>query len=213
MAHPVLARLAGGLDALQRLGLGLALALQALLRDQALHLRRLLLLARLTADNVRADVVLLLQVEGLADVRRALRPEAARLVVVRETRDVLLALLDHHELHHREVRADDAAADALALALTLAARAVGLHALGEEEADALVAEDALHHREALLVVAAGDLEDVALELVAEGVRRHLRGHALLVEGEELAVVIDLDALLEAGARVADVELHRESEVC
>ena len=64
------------------------------------YLRRLLLLARLAADNVRADVVLLLQVEGLADVRRALRPETARLVVVRETRDVLLALLDHHELHH-----------------------------------------------------------------------------------------------------------------
>ena len=41
----------------------------------------------------------------------------------------------------REVRADDAAADALALALALAARAVGLHALGEEEAHALVAED------------------------------------------------------------------------
>merc|ERR1719473_2122547 len=93
---------ARGLDALQRLRLGLALALQALLRDQALHLRRLLLLARLAADNVRADVVLLLQVEGLADVRRALRPEAARLVVVRETRDVLLALLHDDELKKGE---------------------------------------------------------------------------------------------------------------
>ena len=37
-ADPILARLAGGLDALQRLRADLALALQALLRDQALHL-------------------------------------------------------------------------------------------------------------------------------------------------------------------------------
>ena len=85
----------------------------------------------------------------------------------------------------REVRADDAATDALALALTLAARAVRLHALGEEEADALVAEDTLHHREALLVVAAGDLEDVALELVAERVRRDLRAAPLRSKTERI----------------------------
>ena len=36
---------------------------------------------------------------------------------------------------------------------------------------------------------------------------NLRGHALLVEGQELAVIVDLDALLKPRAGVADVELH------
>merc|ERR1719183_393820 len=205
--RPVLLRLARSHDARESVGLEAARALQALLRDEALDLRGLLLLPGLAADHVLADVVLLGQVEDLADVRRTLRAETAGLVVIRKPRNFLLALLRHDELHDGEVRRGDAAANALALARTLAARAVGLHALGEEQADAVVREHALHHREALLVVPAGDLEDVALELIAEGVRRDLRGHALLVEGQELAVIVDLDALLKPRAGVADVELH------
>merc|ERR550514_386646 len=52
---PVLLGLPRGGDAREGLGLEPARALQALLRDQALHLRRLLLLACLTADDVLAD--------------------------------------------------------------------------------------------------------------------------------------------------------------
>merc|ERR1719443_2425369 len=136
-----------------------------------------------------------------------LRAEAARLVVVSQPRNLLLALLRHDELHDRKVRRGDAPANALALARALAARAVRLHALGEQEAHAGVRKDALHHGEALLVVATRDLEHVPLEFVAERVRRNLGSHALLEEWQELPVVIDLDALLKSSARVADVQLH------
>merc|ERR1719183_2728633 len=205
--RPVLLRLARSHDARESVGLEAARALQALLRDEALDLRGLLLLPGLAADHILADVVLLGQVEDLADVRRTLRAETAGLVVVRKPRNLLLALLRHDELHDGKVRRGDAAAHALALARALPPRAVRLHALAEQEAHALVRENALHHREALLVVTTRDLEHVPLEFVAERVGRNLGSHALLEEGQELPVVIDLDALLKSRAGVADVQLH------
>merc|ERR550514_1397517 len=51
---PVLLRLARRGDARKRLRFEAAGALEALLRDQALNLRRLLLLSSLTADNILA---------------------------------------------------------------------------------------------------------------------------------------------------------------
>merc|ERR1719482_557427 len=204
---PVLLRLARRLDTRKRLRFEAAGALKALLRDQALDLRRLLLLSSLTADNVLAHVVLLSQVEHLADVRSALRTEAPGLVVIRKPRDLLLAFLRHDELHDSEIRRCDAAPNALALALTLAAGAISLHTLAEEKTHAVVRQHTLHHREALLVVPARNLEDVAFKLITQRVGRNLGGHALLVEGQELAVVVDLDALLQPRARVADVQLH------
>merc|ERR1719375_182985 len=123
---PVLLRLTRRGDARKRVRFEAASALQALLGDEALDLRRLLLLSGLSADNVLADVVLLGQVEDLADVRGALRAEAAGLVVIREAGDILLALLRHDELHDREIGRGDATANALALARTLAAGAIRL---------------------------------------------------------------------------------------
>lgn len=73
------------------------------------------------------------------------------------------------EGEHGQIRADDAAADGLALAGTLSALTEALHALLEEKAHTLLGEDTLKHGETLLVVTAGDTEDVSLELIAEGV--------------------------------------------
>merc|ERR1719504_351973 len=197
---------------LRRLGLllrdlrgALRLAVGVELRDtRGPHL---LLLSSLTADNVLAHVVLFGQVEHLADVRSALRTEAPGLVVIRKPRDLLLAFLRHDELHDSEIRRRDATPNALALALTLAAGAISLHTLAEEKTHAVVRQHTLHHREALLVVPTRNLEDVAFKLITQRVGRNLGGHALLVEGQELAVVVDLDALLQPRARVADVQLH------
>merc|ERR1719236_66941 len=204
---PILLRLARRGDARKRLRFEAAGALEALLRDQPLDLRRLLLLSGLAADDILANVVLLGQVEDLADVRSAFRTKAAGLIVIREPGDFLLPLLCHDELHDREIRRCDATPNALALARTLTTRAIRLHTLTEEETNAIVRQHTLHHREALLVVPTRNLEDVAFELITKRVGRNLGGHALLVERQELAVVVDLDALLQPRARVADVQLH------
>ena len=144
---------------------------------------RVLLLGALdfSPDDVLADVILLGEVEELADLGRPLGTETLGEDVVGQAGDLVLALLDDHEGEDSDVRADDAAADGLALALAGAAGAVARVAVREEEADTVGEEDALLHGEALLVVAASDAEDVALEFVAEGVARDFLGHFLVVE--------------------------------
>lgn len=100
----------------------------------------------------------LAEVEQLADVVRALGAQAAGHGGVRESRDVLLALLGHHQVEHGEVRGHDAAAHRLPLALSAAALAVAGDALVQQQAHAVRREHPLLHGEALLVVAAGDAE-------------------------------------------------------
>ena len=144
---------------------------------------RVLLLGALdlSPHDVLADIVLLREVEELADLSRTLGTKALGEDIVRKARDVVLTLLDNHEGKNSDVGADDAAADGLALALTLAAGAVAAVALAEEEAHTVGEKDTLLHGEALLVVTASDAEDVALELVAEGVAGDFLGHFLVVE--------------------------------
>ena len=145
-------------------------------------LRVLLLLALdLPPDDVLANIVLLGEVEELADLGRTLGAKALGEDVVGQAGDVVLALLDDNEGEDSDVGADDAAADGLALALTGAAGAVARVPVGEEKADTVGKEDALLHGETLLVVAASDAEDVALPLIAERVARDLLGDPLVVE--------------------------------
>ena len=98
-----------------------------------------------------------------------------------EAGELALALADDDQVENLDVRGHDAAADGLALALTLPALAVARGALLEQKADALRRHHTLLHRETLLVVATRDLEDVPLELVADDIAEHLLVHAFVVE--------------------------------
>ena len=138
----------------------------------------------LTGHNVLTDIIALVEVEKLADLGRALGTEAQRVVdVVRgESGDGVGADLDHHEVDDGEIRADDAAADRLALALTSAARAVARLTLLEEKAHTTGKEDTLLHGETLGVVSAGDAESVAgVQRILHVVTVDLRRHTLIVE--------------------------------
>ena len=53
----------------------------------------------------------------------------------------------------------------------------------------------------------GDFSYVALPFVAQGVGCDFVAHALLHEGTELALIIDLDDFLRPIGGVGDVELH------
>ena len=65
----------------------------------------------------------------------------------------------------------------------------------------------LLHGEALLVVTAGDAENVASKLVTEAATVEFLCHPHVVHSPQLALVIDLDALLAASGRVCNVQLH------
>lgn len=121
-------------------------------------------------------IVILGEVEELADLGGALGAETLGLDDVGQAGDVGLALLDDAEGQDGQVHADDAAADGLSLALAGSSGAVAGVAVGEEEADTAGVEDTLLHGETLLVVSSGDAEDVALELVADGVTGNLSAH-------------------------------------
>ena len=214
-------RLGLGLLDLRRLDRALlALALERLRGDEALNLRGFALLlpgrgfklAPVRVD-VLANVVLLIEGEQLANLRRALGPAKTRLFVVRETGKRAGALLDDHEVEHGDVLGHDAAADSLTPALTLPAAVTQEpgRALLHEEEHALRGEDTLLHAEPLLVVAAHDLEDVPFELLAEALAVDLRGDALVVKDAQLAVIVDFNLLLAVdskrgggGERVSEV---------
>jgi hypothetical protein len=118
--------LLGGGPASLGLGLDGGLAAETGLGDHALNAGRLVeglvTALDLTLDDVVADIVLLLvESEGLDDVSATLAAEAVGAGDVGDTVDLLLALLDDAEEDGGEVGAGDAAADGLALTLTLAA--------------------------------------------------------------------------------------------
>lgn len=123
-------------------------------------------------------IVFLAEAKEAADLGGTLGSEALGLDGIGEAGDVLLALLDDGEGKDRQVGANDAAADRLALALASATGAVAGVAVGEEEADTGRGDDTLLHGETLLVVAARDADDIALPLIAKGLGRNLGAHLL-----------------------------------
>jgi len=141
----------------------------------------LLLALDLTPDNELPDIVLLGQVEELADLGGTLGAETLGEDDIGQSGDILLALLDDDEGKNGDIGADDAATDGLAPALTSTANSVARVAVGEEEADTVRNEDTLLHGEALLVVSTSDTENVALPLVTKRVPRNLLRHLLVEE--------------------------------
>jgi hypothetical protein len=159
-------------------------------------------------------IVILAEAEEAADLGGTLGAEALGVDGVGQAGDVLLALLDDRESENREVGADDAAADGLALALAGAAGAVARVAVGEEEADTAGGNDTLLHRETLLVVAAGDADNVALPLIAKGLGRDLSAH--LVELARLRAIggfrSDIRASYDDSVSLTRLEYQKEGNI-
>jgi len=185
----------GGYEALDFGGLGI-------------WLRSFFLLAGdLSSDDKLAYIVLLLEVEESADLGRTLGAETFGEDGVGEAGDLLLALLDDDEGEYRNVGADDAPTDGLALALARAAGAVARVAVGEQESHTVREKDALLHWETLFIVSTCDAENVALEFVADRIAGHFLCDPLVVEDTVSALIVNVNELLLARGGVCDVEFH------
>ena len=152
-----------------------ALVAETQVGDQALDLGRLVVLVavvlELAAHHELPHVVLLAQTEQLADVARTLRTQAAglRRRLVRQTRDLVLALLHDHQVQHADVRTNDAPTHRLSLTLTLiitraththiTTSSVARHTIRQQKTHTVVAKNTLHHRETLLVVSSSNAEN------------------------------------------------------
>jgi len=150
-----------------------AAALQADRSDESLNFGRLgvgfgILLLRaldLPSDNILSYIVILAQVEELSDLGCTFGTESFGEDVVRQSRDLALALLDDDEGEDGDVGTDDTPTDGLALALTTATRAVARVSIGEEETDTVGKQNTLLHGESLLVVSTRDTDNVTLEFI------------------------------------------------
>jgi hypothetical protein len=145
-------------------------------------LSALLLLARnLPSNDKLPDVILLPEVKELANLRRPLGAQSLREDILRQARDPLFSLLNHHQTENRNVWADDAPPNRLALAFPCPTRAVARLSIAKEEAHTEGEEDTLFHWETLLIIATCDAEDVSLEFIPERVARDFLGDALFVK--------------------------------
>ena len=125
-----------------------------------------------------AYIILLGEIEETANLGGTLGSEALGVNGVGKARNLGLALLHNCKGKDGKIRANNAAADGLALALAGASGPIAGMAVGEEEADTGRMHDTLLHRKALLVVAAGDADNVSLPLVTEAVGWDLSAHLL-----------------------------------
>lgn len=71
-------------------------------------------------------------------------------------------------------------------------------------------QNTLLHGKTLLVIPTADPDHITLPLFTKSISGYFRGHALLIEGAELALVIHLDELLTAGGGEGDVQLHLDT---
>jgi len=180
----------------------------ALLGSLGLALLCLLLLDDAATDDVLAGVVLLVEVEHLADLVGTLGSEALGLEVIRDSVDLGLAALDDDQIEDGNIGSDDAAADGLATTLAIETLGnVATRVLVQEKAHTLLLEHTLHHGEALLVRATLDLDDVAGELGANAVKCNLGAHTEIVEAASTDLLLNVDGLLASRGRIREIELH------
>jgi len=185
-------------------------------RDQTLNLGGLqggglaLLGRQWPLDDVLPDVIILVQVKELPDVRGTLGSQTPGDGVVGQSGDLGITLLDDGHGQNGKVSVNDASADGLTLPLTGTTLAVASVTLLEEKADTSLGHDTLLHGESLLVVSSGDAEDITLPFVTQGVGGDLSAHALLVEWTNLVFIVDFEQFLASRRREGHVELHGDA---
>ena len=136
-------------------------------------LRILLLLGfDLAPNDVLAYIILLREVEELADFSGTLGTETLRQYGVGEAGKFFVTLLDDDKRKDGDIGPNDAATNGLAAPLALAPLTIAGVAIRKEKTDTVGNEDTLLHGEALLVVAARNTEDIALEFVADSLSRY-----------------------------------------
>ena len=114
-------------------------------------------------DDVLGNVVMLCQVEKLADLGGSLWSELAWKNRVGESFNFSISLLDDDKRKGGHVGVNDASADGLSLALsTLTLTVAGLSFL-QKKTDTSVGENSLLHWESLFVVSPSDSDDISLK--------------------------------------------------
>jgi hypothetical protein len=198
-------------DRVHHFGLAGALALQRQRSDETLNLGRFahlnaLLVGKDAGNDVFAHVVLLGQVEQLANVVGPLGTQSTGHGIAGQSFNLLRSLLDDDQVEHGNVVADDATTDGFALAFASTTGTETLVAFFAQQTHAGIGQDALTHGKTLLVVTARNAHHVTFKLFAENVAFNFLRDTAVVQVLELALVINFDQFLEARGRARDIDL-------
>ena len=203
-------------DTVHLFGLACTLALQGQRSHQTLNLGRLanslaLLVCEGTGNDILANIIILGQVEKLADIVCTLGTQTTGDRVVGQSLDLLITKLGNNQVQNSNIVSNNASTDGLALSLTGTARSVGLVSLLAQKTNSSIGQDTLTHGEALLVVSTGDAENESLELISQDATVNFLGHAALVQVLETFLIIDFDDFLHSSAGASNIDLKRRED--
>jgi len=114
-----------------------------------------------SSDDVLGDRVRFVQGKELSDVVSSLGSESSWDLLVSESLDFAISLLDDDQVEDGQVVVNDATTHGLSLSFSGSARSVALLALLQEKLHTADSTNTLFHGESLFVVSSGDSEDVS----------------------------------------------------
>jgi len=167
----------------------------------------LLVGSELASDDVRSDIVLLVEVEELSNLVGSLGSKSSVNDGVGEAGDFVVTLSDNNGGKNAHIVVNNATSNTLSLPLTLATGSVSAHALLQQESNTSMMKDTLLHTETLFVFTSSDSEHVALPLIAKRFGADLVRDSLLKKVANLVLIVDFDGFLLARGRVGDVDFH------
>jgi len=178
--------LLGGLVAVLNGSLLKLLSAEALLGDQTLDLRGLVMSLITTLDftgnNVLAHIILLwVKAEDGGNLVLSLLEESVRDILVSAAFDLLVTLLHNLEGNDSKIRSSDATADRTSSSVTSSLWVEERSLFLEENARSSLLHDTLLHSEALSVVSAGNFECVALVGFSHDLSINFLAHSFFIE--------------------------------
>jgi len=162
-------------------------------------------------DDELTDIILLGQVEELADARGALGTKTLSDGLISNGGDLGISLLDDDNVDDGHFGGDDASTNRLSTAVSPTTVSVVTIGTVQKQAHTVVRQNSLLHGETLLVESSSDTEDISLVLISQEITRHLLTDALIVEGTVLLLVIDFVHLGGSSGGVGNVDLHKVAQ--
>merc|ERR1719418_236062 len=158
-------------------------------------------------DHVLAHVVVLGQVEKLADLGGTLGSQTTRDGGIGEAGNVVVSFLHNNHRNDGKISIDNASTNRLAFTFTCTALTVARVAFAQEKTHTKSGKDTLFHRETLLVVSTSNTENVTGPFVTKGGSINFLAHTFLIKGTNLDFIVDFKELLATSSRKGHVNLH------
>ena len=136
-------------------------------------------------DHVLAHVVVLGQVEKLADLGGTLGSQTTRDGGIGEAGNVVVSFLHNNHRNDGKISIDNATTNRLAFTFTCTALTVARVAFAQEKTHTKSGKDTLFHGETLLVVSTSNTENVTGPFVTKGGSINFLAHTFLIKGTNL----------------------------